>query len=161
MKFILAIFFVCQLALSQTVLSDLTLKEDHIAVNINQFNWLAAHWKGSGLGGQCDELWLPAIDNTMHGVFRFHMYNNIIFTEYMVLEKLEDNIYLKIKHFNKDLSPWEDKNDWTIFPFIKLEKEAAYFKGITFVRKQNELKIYLSMKKNEEVVIETFELFKN
>jgi hypothetical protein len=74
----------------------------------------------------------------------------------MVLEKLEDNFYLKIKHFNRDLSTWEEKDKWTIFPFIKLENETAYFKGITFERKDTKLFIYLAMKKGEETVIESF-----
>lgn len=156
MKYFLFIFICCQWSFCQTVLTDLNLKQNHDNININEFNWLSAHWKGTGLGGQCDELWLPAVDNALHGIFRFSMENKIIFTEYMVLEKLEDNIYLKIKHFNRDLSAWEEKDEWTIFPFIKLENEIAYFKGITFEKKDSKLFIYLTMKKGEESVIETF-----
>lgn len=34
--------------------------------------WLAGHWVGTGLGGDCDETWLPATDNAMPGIFRYH-----------------------------------------------------------------------------------------
>jgi len=160
-KNLIGLILLSQFSFSQVVLSEMDIKQEHSTIDINQFNWLAAHWIGTGLGGQCDELWLPAVDNTMQGVFRFHINNKIIFTEYMVLEKLDDNFYLKIKHFNKDLSTWEEKNEWTIFPFIKLDKETAYFNGLTFVRKKNKLNIYLSMKKNNIETIETFKFYKN
>lgn len=157
MKFWLVCFFITTNILAQDVLSSNDYESTHQTTNISDFNWLQGHWKGFGFGGKCDEIWLPAMDNALHGIFRFSMADKLIFTEYMIIEKLEDNIYVKLKHFNRDLSGWEDKDEWMKFPFIKLEGQTAYFNGLTYKRDGNRLFIYLKMKKNDDHIIETFE----
>lgn len=161
MKKIIFILFLTNLIFAQEIPNDSEKETNHLSVKISDFNWLANFWVGEGLDGYCEEVWLPAIDNAMHGIFRFVVNGKIIFTEYMILEKLDDNIYLKIKHFNRDLSAWEEKDQWTIFPFIKLEDQKAYFKGITFERLNDQLTIQLTMKNKDVTKIETFVFIKN
>ena len=84
----------------------LYLDKDQPAGNgsIHDLHWIVGYWSGTGLGGVCEELWLPALDNSMVGTFRFMMDRKLIFSEYMNMLGENGTLALKIKHFNKDLT---------------------------------------------------------
>jgi hypothetical protein len=128
--------------------------------SIYDLNWISGYWTGSGLGGDCEELWLPAKDNNMVGTFRFVLDGELIFSEYMNIVEEEGKLSLRIKHFNKDLTAWEEKEEWVVFKFIKSERQTAYFSGITFHREGDELMIRLAMTNEGKKSIEEFRLRK-
>ena len=128
--------------------------------SLTEVSWLIGYWKGTGLGGDCEELWMPAVDNAMNGIFRFNKDGQIQFTEYMVLEESAGTITLKLKHFSRDLTPWEDKERWVSFPLVKLENDTAFFHGITFARNSDTLKIFLTIKGKDGSRIEEFSFIK-
>lgn len=129
--------------------------------DISKLSWLVGNWKGKGLGGDCDELWMPAVDNSMQGIFRFYENSKLQFTEYMnVIQESDSTLSVKLKHFNADLSPWEEKDKWTTFKLIKTEGKTAYFSGMTYQRIKNKLVIKLRMHNKEKVWIEEFEFYK-
>ena len=136
----------------------LYLEKDQAAGNgsIQQLDWIVGYWSGSGLGGECDELWLPAQDNSMVGTFRFMMNGSLIFSEYMNMVEEDGKLFLKLKHFNRDLSAWEAKEEWTVFKFIKTENQTAYFSGITFHRDGDELILKLALTNDGVKSIEEF-----
>ncbi|MCS4436673.1 DUF6265 family protein [Aquiflexum gelatinilyticum] len=136
----------------------LYLEKDQAAGNgsIQQLDWIVGYWSGTGLGGECDELWLPAQDNSMVGTFRFMMNGSLIFSEYMNMVEEDGKLFLKLKHFNRDLSAWEAKEEWTIFKFIKTENQTAYFSGITFHRDGDELILKLALTNDGVKSIEEF-----
>ncbi|MCR9013485.1 DUF6265 family protein [Aquiflexum gelatinilyticum] len=136
----------------------LYLDKDQAAGNgsIQQLDWIVGYWSGTGLGGECDELWLPAQDNSMVGTFRFMMNGSLIFSEYMNMVEEDGRLFLKLKHFNRDLSAWEEKEEWTIFKFIKTESQTAYFSGITFHRDGDELILKLALTNDGVKSIEEF-----
>lgn len=127
------------------------------AAEITDLYWMVGYWKGPGLNGDCDELWMPAQDNSMTGVFRYSEKGKLIFTEYMAIEEEEGKINLKVKHFSADFSPWEEKDHWVNFPLIKIEGQTAYFNGLTIQRSGDKMTIKLSMEHNGESSITTFE----
>ena len=49
--------------------------------------WLAGHWVGPGLGGTCEEVWVPPLAGSteMMGLFRFVKDGKTQFTEHFVL----------------------------------------------------------------------------
>ena len=128
--------------------------------SLDQINWLVGYWKGTGLGGDCEELWLPAADNSMTGVFRFQSSGKINFTEYMFIEESGESLTVRLKHFGRDLTPWEEKEKWIEFKLVKLENQTAYFHGITYQRKNDQLYIWLNIKNNQKTWIEEFKLQK-
>jgi hypothetical protein len=128
--------------------------------SLSELAWLAGYWKGSGLGGDCEELWLPPIDSTMYGIFRFAEAGTVQFTEYMVIEQQDSTLTVKIKHFSRDLTAWEEKENWTTFKFIKAEGQTAYFNGLTYHREQDKLTIRLQLKTKDGYKTEDFILGK-
>jgi hypothetical protein len=65
---------------------------------------------------------------------------------------------MKLKHFNKDLTGWEEKNEVREFKLVKKDKRKLWFEGMTFEYiDDNSYKVYLAIqKKNGEVVEEIF-----
>jgi len=123
---------------------------------VAELNWLAGYWTGTGLGGDCEEVWLPAKDGHMIGTFRFWMDGKLIFSEFMNFVQDGESISLKLKHFNPDLTGWEEKEEWTTFKLIELGPNTAWFHGITYERKGDELVIYLALTEKGERRIEEF-----
>ena len=127
------------------------------SATISDFGILEGDWTGAGLGGDCDELWLPARDNQMHGIFRMEQDGALIFTEYLSI--LEDSIsyIMKVKHFSPQFVGWEEKDDAAEFRFIKKEKNTLYFSGLTAERiDDNHLNIYVAFKEDNKTTEEVF-----
>lgn len=122
--------------------------------NISQISWLQGLWQGEGLGGECEEVWMPMKDNQMVGTFRFYSEGKLVFSEFMRLVQEGDTFVLKIKHFNPDGSPWEEKNDWVDFRLIDIQQNLVHFHGFTIIRNGDSLKMYMSMTENGETSIE-------
>jgi hypothetical protein len=125
--------------------------------SLSDVAWLAGHWVGTGLGGECDETWLPATDNAMPGIFRYHRNDTLVFSEYMMIEAFDSTLSVKLKHFNRNLSPWEDKDRWLEFRLVKIDGQTAYFNGLTYHRDGDILIVKLAMRTREGSRIETFQ----
>lgn len=135
-------------------LDSTTVKQKH---QLSELAWLTEYWTGEGLGGTCDEVWMPQMDNAMQGIFRYSKDGKVVFTEYMIIEQqLDSNISLKLKHFGENLVPWEENDKWITFELIKIEGTTAYFNGLTYSRKKDELTIKLILIEGEENWIEEF-----
>jgi hypothetical protein len=128
---------------------------------LKQVEWLKGYWTGTGLGGDCEELWMPANDSSMHGVFRFAKNNSLQFTEYMVIEEKNGTLTVRIKHFGAGVEPWEEKDKWVEFPLVKAEGETAWFSGLTYARSGMDLIVTLRMKQGEKRYTEEFRFRKS
>lgn len=96
--------------------------------------WIAGHWQADALGGRCEEVWAPPQGSSMVGKFKLVDDGNIDFHEILSLAEEQGSLALKLKHFNADLTGWEEKDEVRVFPLVKIEPEAAYFDGMTFRR---------------------------
>jgi hypothetical protein len=67
-----------------------------------------------------------------------------------------ESLSIKLKHFNRDLSPWEEKDKWVEFKLIKIEGQTAWFSGLTYHREGDILIIKLSLKSKEKSWVEEF-----
>ncbi|MFB0611820.1 DUF6265 family protein [Aurantiacibacter poecillastricola] len=100
---------------------------------IKQMDWLVGQWAGEGIAGQpAMESWLPPVGDTMVGTFvQGDDDGGIMFTEHMYLMEEGGSVVLRLKHFNADLSGWEEKGDMLTFRLVAMEPCAAYFRGLT------------------------------
>ena len=82
----------------------------------------------------------------------------IVFYEIVTITEDGQSLTLKLKHFNKDLTGWEEKNEVREFKLVKKEKNKLWFEGMTFeLIDQNSFQVYLAIKKkNGEVIEEVF-----
>lgn len=131
----------------------------HPKATIKDIAWLAGHWKGTALGGVTEEIWSPPMANSMMGSYRLIKNDTlIVFYEILTITEDKGSLTLKLKHFNKDLTGWEEKNEVREFKLVKNEKNKLWFEGMTFeLVDENNVQVFLAIqKKNGEVVEETF-----
>lgn len=100
---------------------------------IDQAAFLIGQWIGEGIGGATAlESWLPPTGNTMVGTFVQQTgEGDIRFTEHLYLMEENGSLVVKLKHFNADLTGWEDKEGMVTFRLLAIEDCAAYFHGLT------------------------------
>jgi hypothetical protein len=123
--------------------------------------WLAGAWAGTGLGGTTDESWSPPVGGAMMGMFRLVQKDKVVFYEFLTLVEHDGSLQLKLKHFNADLTGWEEKADMVRFRLLKVDGDAVYFEGLTFRRVgADRLQIFLALRNKGETVFreERFEL---
>lgn len=128
---------------------------------VDQIAWLAGSWQGSGLGGESRESWLPPMNDQMVGVFHQSSGGEIQFYELLQFVERDGSLVLRLKHFNADLSGWEDNSSESAieFPLVAIEDDAAYFSGLTYRRVGDDgLRIYLRLSSNGETRVESFDL---
>ena len=73
---------------------------------VEDLSWMVEYWTGTGLGGECEEVWMPAVDGHMIGTFRFWENGELVFSEFMNLVQDGESVTLKLKHFGADLVGW-------------------------------------------------------
>ncbi len=98
-----------------------------------QVDWLVGQWEGEGISGApAMESWLKPVGGTMVGTFvQEGADGTIMFTEHMYLMQKNGTLALKLKHFNADLTGWEEKDDMLTFRLLAIEECAAYFNALT------------------------------
>lgn len=96
--------------------------------------WLIGQWSGEGIGGaEAHESWLAPSGTTMVGVFVQETADGSIrFTEHMYLTEQDGSLVVKLKHFNPDLTGWEDKDGMVTFRLLTAEPCALYFHALTY-----------------------------
>ncbi len=109
--------------------------DDHVPppASLEQMDWLVGQWTGTGIGGApAMESWLPPSGDTMVGTFvQETAEGGIHFTEHLYLMEEEGTLVLRLKHFNADLTGWEEKDGMLTFHLIAVENCAAYFRSLT------------------------------
>ncbi len=100
---------------------------------LDQMEWLQGQWVGEGIqGASAMESWLPPTGGTMVGTFIQETPDGaIMFTEHLYLMEEEGTLVLRLKHFNADLTGWEEKDDMLTFRLVAMEPCAAYFHALT------------------------------
>ena len=69
---------------------------------------LVGAWRGPGLGGTADEVWLPAVGDAMTGSFRLSVEDAAVFYELWTLREIDGS--------------------------LALEEDGAFFGGLTYRR---------------------------
>jgi hypothetical protein len=120
---------------------------------IEKARWLVGSWSGEGMGGKCEEVWFPPVDGTMMCMFRFIKDGKIGFYEFITLSEEGDRLIKKLKHFNPDLTGWEEKDKTTEFEFISCSDTEIVFDGMT-IRKTGDdtMEIVVKLKSSDGTV---------
>lgn len=96
--------------------------------------WLVGQWSGAGIGGaEAHESWLTPSGDTMVGSFvQETPEGGILFTEHMYLMEHDGSLVVRLKHFNPDLTGWEEKDGMVTFRLLAAEPCALYFNALTY-----------------------------
>jgi hypothetical protein len=151
--------FILGLAVSILSLSEAPASIDEIPFDINDYTWLVGSWEGDGFGGVSHETWEKPINGTMMGMYRhINAKGELVFYEFLLLDKTG----LRLKHFNPDLTGWEEKDDIITFEMISFSEDKIELKGLTFERtSETEMVISLRMSRGGEPHTEVFSMKRN
>ncbi len=128
-----ALFFTPLLGAETPTVDVLSLAdgEQSPRASIGELSWLAGYWRGSGLGGDCEELWTEPIGDRMMGLFHLAREGEAVFSEHMMLVETGGSLALYVKHFSGDFVAWEDKEGKVVFPLVRMGERTAWFSGLT------------------------------
>jgi len=96
--------------------------------------WLAGSWEGDGITGRAREAYFPAAAGQIAGHFTQMRGDDIFFYEITAIAEVGESLEYRVKHFNADLTAWEDKGDVVRFPLVAVEGDSWYFDGLTIRR---------------------------
>ncbi len=138
-------------ATAQSARTENTLRLDdpanRPAATFEAVDFLIGSWAGPAFGGTFEEVWNPPSAGSMVGMFKFMGDDAVGFYELMLIVEEEGSLSLKVKHFNPDFSAWEEKADYVNFKLVKVEENAVYFSGLTFMRiSDDEVHAYIAFK---------------
>lgn len=135
----------------------LDYKQQSPRANLTAVNWLSGHWRGEAFGGLIEEIWTPALGTSMMGAFKLVVEGQVQFYEIETISQVNDTLMFRLKHFNKDLTGWEEKDKTVDFALVKVTKNKVYFNGLTLERiNDNEISIYVAIEDSGNTTEEKF-----
>jgi hypothetical protein len=149
-------------AFAQSKLTENTLKLDPDAApgkaKLADAAWLAGHWAGPGLGGSCEEVWVPPLAGSgeMMGMFRLVRDGKTALTEHCVLAADGDSLTLRIRHHDAAFNAREDKDKPTTFRLVRAEKDVLYFDGLTLRKTADGLDAFVALSRGGKVTEASF-----
>jgi hypothetical protein len=150
-----AAFFTAVIALTCSLCSPAHSESPQSDSTIEALNWLVGHWEGEGFGGVCEEIWHEAAGGAMMGSFRLVVDNKVRFYEIMTVTIDSAGPVLRIKHFNPDLTGWEEKDEVMAFPHLSQTTTSITFDGLGYeLLPDSTLRITIQLKADRQVVMD-------
>jgi len=82
----------------------------------------------------------------------------VTFYEFLNIIEEENGWVMKVKHFNPDLTGWEEKNDYHTFELISISEDQIAFDGLVIKRISPTITHHLlSIKRGDKVEQEVLE----
>jgi hypothetical protein len=126
--------------------------------NLNDVSWITGHWTGEAFGGTAEEIWSEPMGESMLFVFRLVKDGKVSFYEIGHIQQMNESLILQLKHFDGSLRGWEERDTTIDFKLVKLEKNKAYFEGLTMERvSKDQMNVYVLIEqdgKTEEILFE-------
>ncbi|MDF1544271.1 MAG: DUF6265 family protein [bacterium] len=122
------------LALLMTAISNATNEtaDGGDEMLLEEMDWLAGRWVGEGFGGICEETWNPSSGGSMTGAFKLVVNDAVVFYEIMTITLVDGKPQMRLKHFNADLTGWEEKMDVVEFAYTSSGAESIEFDGLKY-----------------------------
>jgi hypothetical protein len=141
--------------------AGLTNDSDNDMNSLERLSWLAGRWQGEGFGGMIEEIWSPPSAGSMVGLFKVWKDEKVSFYEFETITSGSSGIVLKVKHFNANLTGWEEKDEFVTFPLVRAGKDEIIFEGLSYRRVSEDSIILLLDSKDKEGNIHKIELSLN
>ena len=95
--------------------------------------FLVGHWAGEGLGGVFEEVWTAPKQGVMVGMYRGLKADGApVFNELLVIREEQGSLMVRLKHFNPDMTGWEEKAQVVTMPFVARRDGVVHFDGMAF-----------------------------
>ncbi|MFN7986497.1 MAG: DUF6265 family protein [Thermoanaerobaculia bacterium] len=117
--------------------------------------WLAGHWVGPALGGEAEQIWSPPKADSMMGMFRLVRNGTVVFYELQTLTEEGGSLVLRLRHFNGDLTAWEERKKTVEFRLVDVAEGIIRFEGLSFRHEgAGKLTVHLTIEEKDGTVRE-------
>ncbi len=96
---------------------------------LNDLDWMAGTWRGTGFDGKVDEVWSQAAGGSMMGFFRLVSLEETMLYRFFVIEESKTGIELLFKNFRTGYEPLE-KDAPLRFKLTSATSEEAVFTNV-------------------------------
>jgi len=118
---------------------------------IKEVAFLVGHWTGNGLGGTFEEIWTAPKQGVMVGMYRGLKDDAPTFNELLVLREEAGSLIIRLKHFNPDMTGWEEKAQVVTMPYVGTRDGVVHFDGMAFkVTGPDTLTCYLAIENKKD-----------
>lgn len=149
------------LILAMGILSCQAQETKPLEPKLENIKWLAGEWRGEALGGIAEENWSEPHGDSMMATFKLVKDGKVVFYEIEIIREVENSLILQLKHFNNDLTGWEEKEETVDFPLIAVYPDKVLFEGMTFEKiSDKQMTVSVDMEENGKVSKLTFKYFK-
>lgn len=104
------------------------------AAQLSDLAWMEGTWIGEGFGADLQETYSAPVGGQMPGHFRVVRAGKPEMYEFVMIVQLGATIEYRVRHFNSDMTAWEEKDKFVRFPLIAVEKDVWFFDGLTIRR---------------------------
>ena len=125
------------------------------AATLAQMKWLQGRWSGKALGGEVEEVWGAAQAGAMLGTFRLVRDGKPVFYEFMTLVEENGSLVMRLKHFNPDLTGWEEMDQSEEFRLVAIEDDAVHFDGLSMHVDGNLVTMHLAIENKDGTLDES------
>ena len=102
--------------------------------SLNDLSWLAGEWTGEGFGLVRHENFSAPVGGQMAAHFYGAKDGKPQFYEFETIAQDGDSLVFRVKHFNPDMTGWEEKDKFVSFPLIAVDKDVWRFDGLNIRR---------------------------
>lgn len=100
---------------------------DAAAAKLARTSWIQGSWRAIVEGDYLDEYWSPPHADSMIGMFRWSKKGQLWMSEMLSIVTEGDNIVLRVKHFDRSMVGWEEKDKAITLPLIRQTDEESVF----------------------------------
>jgi hypothetical protein len=105
------------------------------AARVAELAWLSGEWTGAGIGGApAREVYSAPLAGHLTGHFVQTRGEGIAFMELVDIAEEGDTLVYRLKHFNADLTGWEERGEVRRFPLVAKTDSTWFFDGLTIRR---------------------------
>ena len=152
MRWLLAIIcaaFLSSLVMAQDVRTADPAKPPPPA-RIADLAWLEGTWIGEGFGAELRETYSKAVGGQMPGHFSVVGKGKPSMYEFEMVAEVGPTLEYRVKHFNPDMTGWEEKDKFVRFALVAVEKDVWYFDGFTLRRTGPDSAIHIVRVKHKD-----------
>ena len=104
-----------------------SLPLDPIRADIGALAWISGRWVGTHGDDEIEETWGPALGGGMIGTFRAVSAGHPRFYELIAFEVEGELLVCRFRHFNRDMTGWEEKDAPLELDLVSLGEGEALF----------------------------------
>jgi len=127
------------------------------SAKLSVVKWMQGHWRGEAFGGVIEEVWAPALGDSMMGAFKLVVAGKVKFYEIEAISEEDGSLIFRLKHFHSDLKGWETKDKTLDFKLVKVKDDKVYFDGLTLEKiSDDSVNIYVAIDERGKVTEHKF-----